>query len=317
MSELMYVKPPEVLAGEINAIKDQVRSSMLAASIEIGQRLVMAKEVVEHGEWRGWLEHNVDYSERTAQNLMRVYQEYGTMANPQALADLSYTKAVALLGLPEDMRGEMIDSGAVAGMSTRALQQEIDRLRAEREERDAIVDEMRRAAKRDADAVAEANSKAEELRQAAMEAMTAANQARNELHEATKASRSDEDALSAAVRRRLEKRADAAEKRANDLALKVQKLEGAKPEIVQVEVVPDDVQEELGRLRAIASTAPCAEVVRLRDAYERFTAEFRGVSELLGQVEAAAPDEAIKYRRAVLVALGNMVRSVEDVVEAG
>jgi hypothetical protein len=42
--------------------------------IEIGRQLTLAKELVGHGNWAGWLEKEFDWSEGTALNFMRVYQ---------------------------------------------------------------------------------------------------------------------------------------------------------------------------------------------------------------------------------------------------
>ena len=67
-----------VIAREINFIKEQTKRQMLAASMEIGARLCEAKELVGHGEWEKWLCENVDYSQSTANNLMRIYREYGS-----------------------------------------------------------------------------------------------------------------------------------------------------------------------------------------------------------------------------------------------
>lgn len=34
--------------------------------------------MIEHGAWGEWLEKSVDYSQRTAQNLMKIFEEYGS-----------------------------------------------------------------------------------------------------------------------------------------------------------------------------------------------------------------------------------------------
>ena len=119
------------LAAELNTIKRQTQRIMLGASVEIGRRLVEAKGAVGHGGWGAWLSANVDYSERTAQNLIRIFQEYGEgqqplfgPENPQSLADLdlTYTQAVALLGIKNpDERMEFIETHDVQNMTSREL----------------------------------------------------------------------------------------------------------------------------------------------------------------------------------------------------
>ncbi|RJQ25541.1 MAG: DUF3102 domain-containing protein [Peptococcaceae bacterium] len=124
-------RTPELIAAEINNIKKQTRTMALYNSIEIGRRLAEAKLVVPHGEWGKWLERSVEYSKSTANNLMRIFEEYGPNqlsllgdnANFQALGDLSYTQAVALLGVEE--REKFIEEHDLENMSTRDLQQAI------------------------------------------------------------------------------------------------------------------------------------------------------------------------------------------------
>jgi hypothetical protein len=126
-------RTPQLIAAEINSIKEQTRKMLLFNSIEIGRRLVEAKTMIGHGEWGEWLEKSVDYSQRTASNLMRIFEEYGSNqmglfgnnANSQAFANLSYTQAVALLGVAKDEREQFIEDNDVPNMSTRELQQAI------------------------------------------------------------------------------------------------------------------------------------------------------------------------------------------------
>lgn len=133
MGSLTLERTPTIIAAEINNIKDQTKKMLLFNSIEIGRRLTEAKTMVNHGEWGKWLEESVDYSQSTANNLMRIFDEYGANqlslfdnnAKSQALGNLSYTQAVALLGLPREERDQFIEEHDLSSMSTRELQQTI------------------------------------------------------------------------------------------------------------------------------------------------------------------------------------------------
>lgn len=133
MDNVQVVRTADMIAAEINAIKDQTRNIVLYNSIEIGRRLVEAKEIVGHGEWSNWLEKSVDYSQRTANDLMRIFNEYGSSQisllgdnlNSQTYANLSYSKALALLGIPKEEREEFVKENNVDDMSTRELQKAI------------------------------------------------------------------------------------------------------------------------------------------------------------------------------------------------
>src|SRR5699024_12724772 len=102
MNEMTVERSQETIATEINSIKEQTQKMLLHNSIEIGKRLVEAKEILPHGEWGSWLEGAVDYSQSTANNLMKIYEEYGDgqaalfggNADSEAVASLPYTKAL-------------------------------------------------------------------------------------------------------------------------------------------------------------------------------------------------------------------------------
>ena len=131
------------LATEINTIKRSTQRLMMEAAISIGQRLVEVKTAVGHGHWGKWLLENVDYSERTAQNLIRLYEEYGRGekslfgggGDPQLVSDLTVTQAVALLGIKDaDERAEFIEKNDVAAMTKRELEAAIKERNEAREE---------------------------------------------------------------------------------------------------------------------------------------------------------------------------------------
>lgn len=119
----VLVRSAEVIAAEIRSIDAQTREIVLRSAIEIGNRLNEAKELVAHGEWGPWLEANVHYSQSTANNFMRIAEEYGS--NFQAIENLTYTKALALLGVPADEREQCAQENDVDNMSARELQQAI------------------------------------------------------------------------------------------------------------------------------------------------------------------------------------------------
>lgn len=133
----------EVITGEIVELKKQAGEAILG----IGQRLIEAKEMLPHGEWLPWLTERVEFSERTAQNFIRLAREW---SNPQALADLGATKALTLLALPPEEREQFIEDHNVIDMSTRQLEQAIKerdeaRAAAQRAEADKRTAEQARA----------------------------------------------------------------------------------------------------------------------------------------------------------------------------
>ena len=130
------------IAAEIRYLDNQAKRIVLGHAIEIGNRLLEAKELVPHGQWGDWLRSEFDYSQSSAQNFMRIAQEYGSAqmglfgpeAKSQALGNLPYTKALRLLAVPEEERETFLSEHDVAHMSTRELEQAI-RERNEAQER--------------------------------------------------------------------------------------------------------------------------------------------------------------------------------------
>lgn len=116
----------ETITAEILTLKQNAGDAI----IKIGQRLIEAKAMLSHGEWLPWLNDRVEFSERSAQNLMRLSREW---SNPQALADLGATKALTLLALPPEERETFMEEHHLVGgeektvidMTSRELEQAI------------------------------------------------------------------------------------------------------------------------------------------------------------------------------------------------
>lgn len=142
MNNTIILRTPDVIAAEINTIKRTTAKYVLEQSIEIGRLLCEAKETVPHGEWGHWLEENCAYSTSNANNLMRIYTEYGE--NDEQLSffaenklelygDLNRSQAIALLSLPPAERAEFVKENDVPAMSVSELEAKIREAKAETE----------------------------------------------------------------------------------------------------------------------------------------------------------------------------------------
>lgn len=130
------------LASEINLITEQTKQMVLMNFIELGKRLTEAKAMVKHGEWGNWLKERVNYSQRTANNMMKLYAEYGASgiaSKSQSIANLSVTQAVALLEIPAEEREKFAEQNNAKDMTIRELKEELARTN---EEVDALQDEL-------------------------------------------------------------------------------------------------------------------------------------------------------------------------------
>ena len=124
------------VTAEILSYQEAARRMVITYSIEIGRRLIEAKEMVNHGEWGNYIREKLGFSQQTANNHMVMFRAYaadqmrldGDNLKNQAFGNLSYTQALALLALPsEEEREAFVREHDVSGMSTRELREELKR----------------------------------------------------------------------------------------------------------------------------------------------------------------------------------------------
>ncbi len=151
MSEIIDVpmtaqRDIQIVTVEINVLHRQAQEMALSYAIQIGQRLKEAKAMLPHGEWGRWLETEVPFKPSTAQNFMRIFEEYGSNqtslfgeAKTQTIGNLPYTKALKLLAIGDsDEREAFIEENDVANMSTRELEKAIRERDEARQEADLL-----------------------------------------------------------------------------------------------------------------------------------------------------------------------------------
>jgi chromosome segregation ATPase len=309
-----------VIAIEINSIKDQTRKMVLSSSIEIGRRLVEAKGMIDHGQWGQWLEENVDYSQRTANNLMRIFEEYGenqlsmldNSPKSQALANLSITQAVALLGIAPEEREEFAEANNIEEMSTRELEQAIKEKKAAQDEAAAAV--------QNAESMEQMKKKAErDLEKVKQDTANEAARISKDLAESRKESKRLEKELAAAkeaggadtIERLTQELKDANEKAAQldeDL-----KEERGKPIVTNtVEVVPEEITRELETLRAKVTSDDSPLMTKFRLQFETLTTNFNQLLQTLTEIKPVDAYIHEKYCGAV----GKLVSSMSGKLEA-
>ena len=133
----------EAITSEILQLKNDAGNAILG----IGQRLLEAKAILPHGEWLPWLTEQVEFSERQAQRIMKLAQEW---ANPTALSDLGATKALALLALPPEERQKFLSENHIVDGEEKSVidmtSRELEKAVKERDEALHAAEEARAAA---------------------------------------------------------------------------------------------------------------------------------------------------------------------------
>lgn len=292
MSEI--IRTPAMIAGEINLIKEQVRSTALQASIEIGRRLQEAKGLVPVGDWTVWLQNNVDYSVRTAQNLMALAAECDA-GRGASLEKFPYSKAVLLLSMPQDERDEFVEEHDVDGMSVRELKAELEALKEKNNDLQISMDELL-AEHNSADSANEAmRQEIAELKGQLEKANAAVSQAKEMSAGMQQQSREAADKL----RRELKTAQDETARVKSEAEKEKKQLEKALKDAAQPiiqQVTPPDVEKELAALRE--QLARSEQEQALRSSYELLHHTYQRLVEKLDALDAQDAEKAARFRAA-------------------
>ena len=300
MNEISTVRTPETIAAEINLLKEHVRRTAVQAAIEIGQRLKEAKSLVPYGEWQEWLEVNVDYSERTAQNMMALADEYANKET-QALADLPVTKAVMLLGVPSEDREAFMRENPVEDMSTRELKAAIEELKAEKARMQITIDELMNAPAADPDE--DMREKMEELSREKKELADTVTARDNQISGLTRDRDKAQKSLGEMMKKQQEREATVAqlEKDQREKEKVIQSLRDELAKASEPVVRTEDSPETLAKLERLKKEQASA------DAIGRYKAGFelmkRGVDMLLEALEGMDDEVRSRYTAATVKAL--------------
>jgi hypothetical protein len=119
-------KTADSLAVEVRTIvqvaQRQIHQVVASAAMDIGDRLTEAKKLVPHGEWEAYVRDRCGLNPRTAQTYM---QMAANREKAQTFADLPFSKALALLALPEGQAEAFAAEHNPEELSTRQLRDQI------------------------------------------------------------------------------------------------------------------------------------------------------------------------------------------------
>jgi hypothetical protein len=298
MTELI-VRTPILIAAEINSIKEQTKKMLLVNSIEIGRRLVEAKTLVPHGEWGKWLEESVDYSKSTANNLMKIFDQYGAdqltifgaEAKSQALGNLSYTQAVALLGVPAEERESFIKENDVEKMSTRELHQAIK----EKQEAEKKLKEAEELAKKEKAAREKLAKEFQKLEMQANNHSLIVDKLKSDLEFAIAAGNTEEvDSLQNVIKEKERSLTDS-QKRIKELERQLKEKPIDVPAVI--EKVPEAIERELEELRKRADQKTDKSEIKFSLCFETIVKDFNDLLGALSEINDTTQKE--KYKNAV------------------
>lgn len=329
------------VAADINSIKSHASAIYRAAldvgkrsCIEIGRLLLEAKGLVPHGEWGKWLSENVDYSESTANNLMRCFKEFGDeqidlftgVSDADFFSVLNQSQMLEVIALPKEQRRdfveahrEEIESGE---MSVRDMKVEIAKLRMKNEAQaealekagghierlekdcnelnDLLVEERRKPAPepvvQEVIVHSPSDEDIEKIRAAAEERLRTEFEA-----ERAKTLKECREEVAAAEKAR-DKAVEKAEKEANDageLAAKMEKIKADNK--AAMDKLKADHEKKIAELEAsykkqakVSTAGTDPNVVRIQLALENFKRDVLAVAGILGKLTAEGGEAAQK-----------------------
>ena len=287
MNDMIEKRTPEQIGAEIRMYMDVGRRVTLLCAIEIGRRLVEAKEMLPHGEWLPWLQKETEFSSSSAQRYMKVYEEYGASqiglfgpeTNSPTLGNLPISKALALLSVPESERIEFAEVVDAEHISVReleekirdrerqisALQEDVDGERKRLEESERLRKQSDELLETQDDMLKEAKAQIAELAKLNKEL-------ENRPVEVAVETVRDEEAIAAAAKEAKEKAEAAAVKAANKAAREHDKtLKELHAKLAEIKAERDKLQMEAETADTDASeklAAANAEVARIRTELE-------------------------------------------------
>jgi len=351
MNELKEKRTPEQIGAEIRMYVNTGRWITTLCAIEIGRRLVEAKELLPHGEWLPWLKRETEFSERSAQDYMRVFKDYsasqlgmfGPETNTQTFADLPFSKALALLSVPESEREEFAKEVDAEHISVQNLKKAIKEREAQVE---ALKKDIEGERNRGDDAI-RAQKEAEDLLKTQDQMLVEAKaqiaelaklnkELENRPHEVAVETVRDEEAIAAAAKEAREKAEAKAVKQANklnrehDKTLKElhEKLEALKKErdmlVKEAETTGSDAdtkiaaaEAEAARIRAELEEAQkklkasSADVAKFGVWFTQVQNDFNRMMEALREVNERDPETGEKLKRGAVTLLKNQVARLE------
>lgn len=336
------------LAVEIITFDRQAKITAVSCAIEIGERLLEAKDLVPHGEWGKWLKENVNYSQSTANNFMRLYREYGsdqgslftTAANSQAIMNLDVSKALALTVLPAEEREEFVAEHDVENMSTRELKDALQENKELKRQQQQLQKQLEEKEKQISQASVQLDTAISERQKMETRLQEAVNQNagyEKSLEVKVEAAKKLEEARKAAEekRRQSEEKAKELQRQIEELKAQSQEpdqqmfgelreqaqreaerrfsdqIEKLQQEKEKAEQRVAEAEEKNRQLQSKSQQAGSRELIVFDEKFKAFQADFNELSGLLKALESSDAQTAGKFRSAVQKLLTIMSANLE------
>lgn len=312
-------KSTEELTEKANTLYQQMQligAMGIQVAAQAGQCLTVIKERVGHGNWGDWCKQNLQFSERKAQNMMKLSAEThgknSIFANPQTFAGIEISKVYELLSAPEEVQKAMIENPEAEDMNVREFKDEIRRLKEELAEERAkkkineSEEELAQAKKRIEELTKELNLHSSEKSEA--EWQKELDSLKSEIEKETKKAAKAAEKLKAA-QAEMERKAEAAAEEAVEKAKK-EAAEKFKEENKLLIDSNRQAAEEIDRLQKRLENNTQPEIAGFKIHADQLQQSFNACMESAKRIESSDAAQAQKMRTALKTIMQKLQESI-------
>lgn len=298
----------DTLTVEILILKQQTAQNI----IEIGKRLISVKENLPHGSFGDYLKEKVAFSERTAQNFMKVAREF---SNTKVLADLEPTKVYALLDLPTEDRESFIKENPVNEMTAKQLQQAIKEKKElevklkSTEKAKVTAESEKEKIKKELDSIESKNKEALTNKEVEIENLKIfIDQTKKQLSEAKVSGNDEEVERLQASLKETQNDLDSSAKKIDELEaqLEAKHIDVITAEPVIIEKIPEEITKELEELRKNSNQGSGQSDIKFKIYYADLQATFNNELKVMDDIKETDPKTYEKYKNAILNLINKM-----------
>lgn len=312
-------KSTEELTEKANTLYQQMQligAMGIQVAAQAGQCLTVIKERVGHGNWGDWCKQNLQFSERKAQNMMKLSAEMhgknSIFANPQTFADIEISKVYELLSAPEEVQKAMIENPEAEDMNVREFKDEIRRLKEElaeeraKEKINESEEELAQAKKKIEELTKELNLHSSEKSEA--EWQKELDSLKSEIEKETKKAAKAAEKLKAA-QAEMERKAEAAAEEAVEKAKK-EAAEKFKEENKLLIDSNRQAAEEIDRLQERLENNTQPEIAGFKIHADQLQQSFNACMESAKRIESSDAAQAQKMRTALKTIMQKLQESI-------
>ena len=318
-------KSTEELTEKANTLYHQMQligAVGIQMAADAGRCLTKIKERIGHGNWGDWCKQNLEFSERKAQNMMKLaaemHEKNGIFSNPQTFADIEISKAYALLAAPEEVQKAVLENPKTEEMNVREFQDEIKRLKAE-----LAAERAKEQIDTSAEELAEAEKKIEELtmqigilqegksqEEWEREVENLQKKIEAETQKAKEAAKKLKDAKASAAAE-AEKAAEAAAKKAKEDAKAEAKAEAEK-ETAKLSEDYAAARAEIEKLEKKLANSSSTEIVEFKLKADQLQQDFKACKNCAADMSAKDPEQGAKMKAALRAVMQMLLKEAED-----